>query len=219
MVFAAIQIHESRAALVRPNPSTTLVSHPQTLWFACLVFSRFIAARRWSWFVVGKGQALPHCIAMYHCCFMAVITILDKRALLRIRVSPLPFERAFVTEIGISWAIFHVVGANPAMKSTYLRCRSLQEIKLEANQKRIAMYQFYQIMICLLKFDFFCFIGVTSQVCSSHPGLLMVKLKLIAPSAAFDRRIASKLGRVWIDNSCHPCCTFLAHRLRHSSAA
>ena len=27
-----------------------------------------------------------------------------------------------------------------------------------------AMYQFYQIMICLLKFDFFCFIGVTSQV-------------------------------------------------------
>lgn len=26
------------------------------------------------------------------------------------------------------------------------------------------MYQFYQIMICLLKFDFFCFIGVTTQV-------------------------------------------------------
>ena len=27
-----------------------------------------------------------------------------------------------------------------------------------------AMYQFYQVMICLLKFDFFAFIGVTMQV-------------------------------------------------------
>lgn len=26
------------------------------------------------------------------------------------------------------------------------------------------MYQFYQIFICLLKFDFFCFVGVTMQV-------------------------------------------------------
>jgi len=41
------------------------------------------------------------------------------------------------------WAIFHVVGANPQMKS---------------------MYQWYQIMICLLKFDFFFFVGVTMQL-------------------------------------------------------
>jgi len=41
------------------------------------------------------------------------------------------------------WAIFHVVGANPKMKT---------------------MYQWYQIMICLLKFDFFCFTGVTMQL-------------------------------------------------------
>ena len=26
------------------------------------------------------------------------------------------------------------------------------------------MYQFYQVMICLLKFDFFCFTGVTIQL-------------------------------------------------------
>lgn len=26
------------------------------------------------------------------------------------------------------------------------------------------MYQYYQIFICLLKFDFFCFVGVTMQV-------------------------------------------------------
>ncbi|KIY69970.1 hypothetical protein CYLTODRAFT_435870 [Cylindrobasidium torrendii FP15055 ss-10] len=41
------------------------------------------------------------------------------------------------------WAIFHIVGANPKMKS---------------------MYQWYQIMICLLKFDFFFFTGVTMQL-------------------------------------------------------
>jgi len=41
------------------------------------------------------------------------------------------------------WAIFHVVGANPKLKT---------------------MYQWYQIMICLLKFDFFFFTGVTMQL-------------------------------------------------------
>ena len=41
------------------------------------------------------------------------------------------------------WAIFHVVGADRQKKT---------------------MYQWYQIMICLLKFDFFCFAGVTMQL-------------------------------------------------------
>ncbi|KAK7014877.1 SET domain-containing protein [Favolaschia claudopus] len=41
------------------------------------------------------------------------------------------------------WAIFHVVGANPKMK---------------------IMYQWYQIMLCLIKFDFFFFVGVTMQL-------------------------------------------------------
>ncbi|EIM90009.1 uncharacterized protein STEHIDRAFT_166278 [Stereum hirsutum FP-91666 SS1] len=49
--------------------------------------------------------------------------------------------RALYYEFG--WAIFRVVGANPAMKK---------------------MYQFYQVMLCLLKFDFFCFTGVTIQL-------------------------------------------------------
>ncbi|KAF7440485.1 hypothetical protein PC9H_000830 [Pleurotus ostreatus] len=47
------------------------------------------------------------------------------------------FVKQLYAEFG--WAIFHVVGANPKMKS---------------------MYQWYQIMICLLKFDFFCFTGL-----------------------------------------------------------
>ncbi|CDO68339.1 hypothetical protein BN946_scf184799.g66 [Trametes cinnabarina] len=51
------------------------------------------------------------------------------------------FVRILYGEFG--WAIFHVVGANPAAKT---------------------MYQFYQVMICLLKFDFFAFVGVTMQL-------------------------------------------------------
>ncbi|PAV23703.1 UPF0658 membrane [Pyrrhoderma noxium] len=51
------------------------------------------------------------------------------------------YVRELFGEFG--WAVFQVVGANPVMKS---------------------MYQWYQIMICLLKFDFFCFAGVTMQL-------------------------------------------------------
>jgi uncharacterized membrane protein YidH (DUF202 family) len=51
------------------------------------------------------------------------------------------FFKQLYEEFG--WAIFHVVGANPRMKT---------------------MYQYYQIMICLLKFDFFFFTGVTMQL-------------------------------------------------------
>lgn len=51
------------------------------------------------------------------------------------------FVRQLYYEFG--WAIFHIVGANPAAKT---------------------MYQYYQVIICLLKFDFFAFIGVTMQL-------------------------------------------------------
>ncbi|ESK96954.1 hypothetical protein Moror_6532 [Moniliophthora roreri MCA 2997] len=49
--------------------------------------------------------------------------------------------KALYAEFG--WAIFHIVGANPKMKT---------------------MYQVYQIMLCLLKFDFFFFTAVTMQL-------------------------------------------------------
>jgi hypothetical protein len=49
--------------------------------------------------------------------------------------------KALYDEFG--WAIFHVVGANPRLK---------------------AMYWYYQVMVCLLKFDFFAFTGVTMQL-------------------------------------------------------
>lgn len=47
------------------------------------------------------------------------------------------------------------------------------------------MYQFYQIFICLLKFDFFCFVGITMQVYTTFLfifiplGLLMICRQLL----------------------------------------
>jgi len=51
------------------------------------------------------------------------------------------FIKKLFEEFG--WAIFHVVGANPKMKT---------------------MYRYYQIMLCFLKFDFFFVTGVTMQL-------------------------------------------------------
>jgi len=56
-------------------------------------------------------------------------------------LSLLWWTKALFAEFG--WAIFHIVGANPAMKT---------------------MYRWYQVIICLLKFDFFFFAGVTMQL-------------------------------------------------------
>lgn len=106
IVFAAIQVHETKAAIVGPNPSASQEAKVGPLWHKVLPFlivSPCILAASW--------LALMYWI------------------------------RELFFEFG--WAIFHVVGANPEMKT---------------------MYQFYQVMICLLKFDFFCFIGVTSQL-------------------------------------------------------
>lgn len=107
IAFAAIQIHETKAALVVVG-ATDYVNGggAGTLWhkvFPFLVVSPIIIA-------VSLG-------------------------VLMFWVRELYFE--------FGWAIFHVVGANPAMKT---------------------MYQYYQVLICLLKFDFFCFTGVTIQL-------------------------------------------------------
>lgn len=107
VVFAAIQVHETRSALVRPNPTSPAQSD-------------------------GPGS-LFHKVLPYLVVSPVIIAVSWLSLLFWIR--ELYFE--------FGWAIFHVVGANPAYKT---------------------MYQFYQIMICLLKFDFFCFIGVTMQL-------------------------------------------------------
>jgi hypothetical protein len=113
MVFAALQVHQTKVALVSMSAvdcslefSYVNCDGPGTLWNKIqpfLITAPCIIAA--SWF------------------FM------------------LFWVKALYAEFG--WAIFHVVGANPKMKE---------------------MYQWYQIMICLLKFDFFFFSGVTMQL-------------------------------------------------------
>ncbi|KAF8077961.1 hypothetical protein FPV67DRAFT_1463611 [Lyophyllum atratum] len=111
MVFAALQVHQTRTALVTQPDCDGVENYIScggagTLWTSVepflIVVPCVIAA---SWFVM------------------------------------LFWIKQLYGEFG--WAIFHVVGANPKMKT---------------------MYQWYQIMICLLKFDFFCFGGVTMQL-------------------------------------------------------
>ncbi|KAI0781003.1 hypothetical protein BD413DRAFT_501724 [Trametes elegans] len=111
LVMAALQVHETRSALVH-NPSANWTTDyvngggPGTLWQSVLPFLIVSPV------VIGVA-------------WLVMIF----------------FVRELYHEFG--WAIFHIVGANPAAKT---------------------MYQYYQVMICLLKFDFFAFVGVTMQL-------------------------------------------------------
>ncbi|KAL9715138.1 hypothetical protein Ac2012v2_001798 [Leucoagaricus gongylophorus] len=102
MVFAALQVHQTRTALC----GDSMCDGSGSLW------------QRVQPFLI-----VAPCIVAASWLFM------------------LFWIKKLYAEFG--WAIFHVVGANPKMKT---------------------MYQYYQIMICLLKFDFFCFTGVTMQL-------------------------------------------------------
>jgi len=112
MAFAALQIHQTKSALVisgdlcGPAVSYVNCGGPGTLWRKVepyLIVAPCIIGGSWLVMIFWIKQ--------------------------------------LYSEFG--WAIFHVVGANPKMKT---------------------MYQYYQIMICLLKFDFFFFTGVTMQL-------------------------------------------------------
>ncbi|KAL0946917.1 hypothetical protein HGRIS_013078 [Hohenbuehelia grisea] len=111
MVFAAIQVHQTRSALV-------FGSNCETAWNPITCDGPGSLWRR-----VEPYTIVAPCVIAGAWVVMILCT------------------RALYAEFG--WAIFHIVGANPKMKT---------------------MYQWYQIMICLLKFDFFCFIGVTMQL-------------------------------------------------------
>ncbi|KAJ6547546.1 hypothetical protein B0H19DRAFT_273356 [Mycena capillaripes] len=111
IAFAAIQIHETKSALLNvvdctTNFNLTNCDGPGSLWRAVKPFLIVVPC------VLGAGGV----VIMF-------------------------WTKELYSEFG--WAIFHVVGANPKMKK---------------------MYQWYQIMICLLKFDFFFFVGVTMQL-------------------------------------------------------
>ncbi|GLB34970.1 hypothetical protein LshimejAT787_0205350 [Lyophyllum shimeji] len=129
MIFAALQVHQTRTALVTlphcdGRDDFVSCGGPGTLWKRVepfLIVAPCVIAASWLMILFWIKQLYG--------------------------------------EFG--WAIFHVVGANPKMKT---------------------MYQWYQIMICLLKFDFFAFTGVTMQ-------LLIVVLQI--NSAEFGVTIAA----------------------------
>ncbi|KAI0709129.1 hypothetical protein C8Q76DRAFT_742333 [Earliella scabrosa] len=111
MVMAALQVHETRTALVL-NPGAD-----------------------WTTDYVGGGGAGTLWQGVLPFLIVAPVVIAVSWLVM------MWFVRELYYEFG--WAIFHIVGANPAAKT---------------------MYQYYQVMICLLKFDFFAFIGVTMQL-------------------------------------------------------
>ncbi|KZP12003.1 hypothetical protein FIBSPDRAFT_799656 [Athelia psychrophila] len=112
VVMAALQIHQTRDALL--NPAT------------CAADPKSYVQCSGSGTLINKVQP-----------FLIVVPIVLAAAWVLIAF----WIRELYSEFG--WAIFHVVGANPKAKT---------------------QYQFYQVMICLLKFDFFAFTGVTMQL-------------------------------------------------------
>jgi hypothetical protein len=72
-----------------------------------------------------------------------------------------------------------------------------------------AMYRFYQVIICLLKFDFFCFTGVTMQVSVALTENLG---RPDEPFLALDHCVVRQLSRVWCDDCCHPYCPIPTRR-------
>ena len=70
---------------------------------------------------MARGRAILDRLPSYHLRIVDGISFLDSGALLRIGVCT--FTSAHGTDLtrpNLSWAIFHVVGANPAMKSESL---------------------------------------------------------------------------------------------------
>ena len=58
-----------------------------------------------------------------------------------------------------------------------------------------AMYQFYQVLICLLKFDFFAFTGVTIQVSANiHFACHLTEMIIYSFSSLFSPGIRLSLA-------------------------
>ncbi|KAF8921323.1 hypothetical protein CPB85DRAFT_1270284, partial [Mucidula mucida] len=113
IVFSALQIHQTRSALITRSDASCALSWSE---INCTGPGSL-------WNRIQPFLIVTPCVIGVSWFFL------------------LFFIKQLYAEFG--WAIFHIVGANPKMKT---------------------MYQWYQIMICLLKFDFFFFTGVTMQL-------------------------------------------------------
>jgi len=100
------------------------------------------------------------------------------------------------------WAILHAVGANPKLKS---------------------MFHYYQVFLCLLKFDFFCFVGVTMQLLivvlaadSVEFGLTIAAFPLVLlliAGCAYAVRNEIKLMMLMMLALILPCMTYFVYKL------
>lgn len=106
---------------------------------------------------------------MCYWCIIACYTLLGKATLCRIWVCLSPFDEV-VTHL-------NTVGQSSTSSVPILKWRvRWLSLSISSCWPVVAMYQWYQIMICLLKFDFFAFTGVTMQVAPYHPSAWFISL-------------------------------------------
>lgn len=106
---------------------------------------------------------------MCYWCIIACYTFLGKATLCGIWVCLSPFDEV-VTHL-------NTVGQSSTSSVPILKWRvRWLSFSISSCWPVVAMYQWYQIMICLLKFDFFAFTGVTMQVAPYNPSAWCISL-------------------------------------------
>lgn len=86
MVFASLQVHQTKTALINPTCDQT----PNTLVGCPSVVKSFhfndFTALWWTWVTLATCATFPDCRAMHYCCFVVLYAVLDQKALLGIWV-------------------------------------------------------------------------------------------------------------------------------------
>lgn len=122
MVAAAIQIRETKTALVTMGDCDGSVNYAVSnccaLWWWCIIYHLCAFLELWrKRYTFPTCWTFPYCCALCHCCILVRHDFLDQTVVRRIWVScsVISCSASFIYQV--SWAIFHVVGANPKMKS------------------------------------------------------------------------------------------------------
>lgn len=132
IVFAGIQIHETRTALVTDAQCSDNVCYITSFDAACFT-ERTIEL----WYsTLEQNQTIPDCYSMHYWRVLVLPALLDQAIVRRIWVGwSFSFTGFYPMLNGnCSWAIFHVVGANPKMKSELLGLTDQWLLKIYAQQ-------------------------------------------------------------------------------------
>lgn len=157
---------------------------------------------RWPRYTLVQGSTLPHHRTLYNCGLVVSHLILGQSSLCWVWVGGCCCAFQYVI---LDWLFFFQLGNIPC-------CWSKPQDEgweltinisfLGLNYTLAEMYQWYQIMICLLKFDFFCFSGVTMQVRPMVRSWNMLYNSISAPNC----RAAAKFCRIWSHRRCYTRC-------------